>query len=66
MRKLIAEKQTGVRKELGTDWPILDQVHKTGPREWTYTWGLCNGIAEGAQEFKTKREALEYFGEVQS
>ena len=59
-RTLITETQTGTRRIAGTDWPILDQLHReqTGKRvRWIVTRGLCNGIPTGATEYRTLTEA---------
>lgn len=60
MRTLIAEVAKGTRRIAGTDFPILDQLHRVqqGSRvRWVVTRGLCNGIPDSAHEFRTRREA---------
>ena len=64
MRTILREKQTGTRKLAGTDWPIVDQLHReqmSGKASWVITRGLCNGIPDKAETFKTKKEALAAF-----
>ncbi len=62
MRKLLEEVQTGTRKIANTDWPVVDQLHQTGRKEWTITRGLCNGTPRGAEVFQDEDEAREAFG----
>lgn len=58
---LVAERRTGTRTICGTDWTILNQIHREqhGRRvRWIVTFGLCNGTALRACSYRTKREAL--------
>jgi hypothetical protein len=56
--KYAYRKVIGTRKVLNTDWPIEAVVYKNGEREWVSAT-VCNGIADTAAVFATKREALE-------
>ncbi|MDQ1446837.1 MAG: hypothetical protein QOI20_3301 [Acidimicrobiaceae bacterium] len=61
MRKLLEEIQTGTRVVAGTEWPIVDQLHRTGEREWTVTRDLCNGVPRTAETYRSETKAREAF-----
>ena len=61
MKKTATYKTTGTRKVNGTEWPIESKLEKTGPRDWTVTYGICAGIASSSESFRTKKEALANF-----
>jgi hypothetical protein len=65
-RIIIAENQVGTRLINGTEWPVMDQIvrdQRPGQRTtWMLVRGECNGIPEGAQEYRTRREAQAAFG----
>lgn len=61
MRQLLEEIQNGTRTIAGTEWPVLDQLHRTGEREWTVTRELCNGAARGAETYRSESAAREAF-----
>lgn len=56
----------GHRTIAGTDWPVEDVVYRVGARRWLVAWGLCNGVPSHSIAYRTRREALEALGEVQS
>lgn len=59
--KVVAERRLGVRVVAGTEWPILNQVRRDerGERvEWILTLGLCNGVPDGSEVYRTRRAAL--------
>ena len=58
---------TGYRTVAGTDWPITASVIRQPKRRgasgrmtyrWLLTYGVCNGVAAGADVFRTRRAAL--------
>lgn len=66
MRTLVALKQVSTRKIAGTSWPVTHTLVKevikaNGKATWIVTVGLCNGIADYGKEFKTRKEAFNYF-----
>lgn len=61
MRKLLEETQVGTRTIAGTEWPIYDQLHRTGEREWTVTRELCNGTARSSETYRSESSAREAF-----
>lgn len=60
-RVLLEEIQTGTRTIAGTDWPVVDQLHRTGEREWTITRDLCCGIPRTAETYRSEAKAKEAF-----
>lgn len=58
---LIKEVQIGTQTITGTDWPVVNQLHRDG-RRWVAVVGLCNGTPVVSKTFSTKREALAYLG----
>ena len=58
----IAERTEGYREVLNTRWPILTIVEKVGREHFRVTYGICNGIAGGSKDYRTKREALRNAG----
>ncbi len=61
MRKLLEEIRTGTRTIAGADWPVIDQLHRTGEREWTVTRELCNGVPRSAESYRSETAAREAF-----
>jgi len=59
---LLEEIQTGTRLISGTDWPIRDQLHRTGDRQWTVTRDLCNGVPRSAETYRSESAARAAFG----
>ena len=59
---VLAERETGRRVLAGTDWPVRDKLvrdQRPGRRPtWEIVRGLCNGIAQRADVYRTRREAL--------
>lgn len=62
-RELLEEIEVGTRTITGTEWSVVDQLHRTGPREWTVTRELCNGVPRRAEVYDSEDEAREAFGE---
>lgn len=62
MRVLLDEIQTGVRTILNTDWPVIDQLHRTGEKQWTVTRDLCNGVPRTSETYRSESTAREAFG----
>ncbi len=62
VRELVADVTTGARTISGTDWPIVDQLHRTGAREWTVTRDLCNGVPRSTETYRSEAAAREAFG----
>ncbi|MGE4195972.1 MAG: hypothetical protein AB7G11_02465 [Phycisphaerales bacterium] len=62
MRKYLASKCTGRQCIMGTDWPVETYVHRVGKRAYRVTFGVCNGTASHAIDFRTRREAFEAAG----
>ena len=65
-RILLDQKTTGVRKILWTNHTVSatlvrEQMHGRVVR-WIVTTGICNGVADKAEEFKTLRDAEWAFG----
>lgn len=61
MRKLLEEIHVGTRTIAGTEWPIYDQLHRTGEREWTVTRELCNGVPRSSETYRSESAAREAF-----
>lgn len=62
MRTKIAESNVGKRMIAGTEWPVVNQVHRwqRGRQvRWVATFGLCNGVPSGARVFRSRAKALE-------
>lgn len=62
MNDLIEEIETGKRASAGTDWPIVDQLRRTGEREWTVVRDLCNGVPRTAETYRSETAAREALG----
>jgi hypothetical protein len=60
-RETLEEVQVGKRTIAGTEWPIVDQLHRTGEREWVITRELCNGIARSSEVYRSESAAREAF-----
>lgn len=64
--RIVCQRQIGHRRRAGTDWPISEEVcrQQHGRRvRWVHAV-VCNGVAEhGARVYRTRRAALEAFGE---
>lgn len=64
-RTVLAERVTGHRALIGTEFPVYDQVAREvlpGRRPtWIVTRGLCNGVPTTAIEFLSRRGAIRYF-----
>lgn len=67
MIKVIRERTTGKRTVCGTDWPVKDQIQRhqfAGRRpEWVVIKGLSGGVPDSCAVYKTKKDALDAFGE---
>lgn len=61
MNTLIEELQTGTRTILNTDWPVVDQLRRTGEREWTVVRELCNGTPRTTETYRSEKSAREAF-----
>lgn len=61
MRKLLDEIEIGKSTKSGTDWPIVDQLHQTGERQWTITRALCNGIPRATEFYRSEAAARNNF-----
>lgn len=61
MRAILAEVRTGTRKILNADHPVVDQLHRTGEREWTITRDLCDGTARTSETYRSEKSAREAF-----
>ena len=44
---------------MGALWGIESFVRRDGPRNWVLTVGLCNGVPEYTESYRTRHEALE-------
>lgn len=70
MRTLLDEVVIGKRTVNGTDFPVSYQLHQDkmpGRRPtWVVTRAVCNGAADGATDYKTRREAVAAFGKYKS
>ena len=59
MAKYELIKDRGHVTKAGTDWPIGDYLYRSGPREWTILYGLCNGVASTSSgPYRSRRAAL--------
>jgi hypothetical protein len=58
----VAERYRGTRTISCTEWPVIDKVERVAERKWLVLRGLCNGVADSAATYATRREALEAFG----
>lgn len=60
--QLISERDVGNRTILNSDWSVSHRVYRdTCGRSrpvWVVVESLCNGVAERATEYRTRREAL--------
>jgi aldehyde:ferredoxin oxidoreductase len=61
-RELLEELTVGTRTVAGTDWPIVDQLWRTGPRSWEIVRELCNGVPRTSEEYRSESAAREAFG----
>ena len=61
MNTLIQELQTGTRTITNTDWPVVDQLRRTGEREWTVVRELCNGAPRSSETYRSEKAAREAF-----
>lgn len=61
MNTLIEELRTGTRTILNTDWPVVDQLRRTGRREWAIVRELCNGTARASEVYRSEKAAREAF-----
>lgn len=61
MNKLLEEIQTGTRTIAGTDWPVVDQLRRTGEREWTVVREFCNGVPRASETYRSEARAREAF-----
>jgi hypothetical protein len=59
---VIASRRIGSHRQNGTEFPIETLVRRSGPRSWTVHFAVSNGIAAGAETFRTRRAALEAAG----
>lgn len=55
--ELLAQRIVGSRTVAGTDWPVVDQLHRTGPREWTITRELCDRVSGGHETYASEAAA---------
>lgn len=62
LNELIEELEIGWRRVAGTDWPVVDQLRRTGRREWTVIRELCNGAPRAATIYRSETQAREAFG----
>lgn len=60
--KRIATVRHGSRLVCGTEWPIESFVDQVGPKRYVVTFNACNGVADGTERYRTKREALAALG----
>ena len=61
MINFIDRKQTGLRRVVGALLPVENQLQRqqTGARvEWVIARGVCNGTADEATGYPTRREAM--------
>lgn len=60
----IATRTHGTRRINGTDWPVYDTLDRIPTRRarWVVTRNLCNGVADRAEVYRTRREALAALG----
>ncbi len=60
--QILAEKETGKRTINGAEFPVKNQLtrdYSSKSKPWLVSYQVCNGTADGSENFKTKREALE-------
>ena len=62
--KIYATKELAKRTISGTDWPVEIQVYPTrkyrgAQKKWTVA-RVCNGVAESAETFNTRKEAMAF------
>jgi len=62
--KRYVEVKDGERTVLGTQFPIVSFVEKSGSKSkpWRATYGLCNGVPTSSEDFATLGEAKEAIG----
>ncbi|MGN6107219.1 MAG: hypothetical protein ACTHU0_19080 [Kofleriaceae bacterium] len=61
MRDLVEEVRIGVRMVAGTELPVVDQLHRTGEREWTVTRELCGGVPRSSEVYRSESAARRAF-----
>lgn len=55
---VIAIREHGKKRIMGTLWGVESFVRRHGPREWVLTVGLCNGVPAYTESYRTRHEAL--------
>jgi hypothetical protein len=55
---MLAERKNGTRRVLATDWPIYDRLqYDTRLGVWIVTYGLCNGVPDRAETYRSRAAA---------
>ena len=60
-RGLLEEIRVGTRTIDATEWPVRDQLWRTGPGSWQIVRELCNGVPRAVEEYASEVEAREAF-----
>lgn len=47
----------GNRTIMNTDFPVENKVMRTGPRQWTVLFLLCNGAWDNMRRYRSRAEA---------
>jgi hypothetical protein len=61
-RTLLDELHVGTRTIENTEWPVVDQLWRTGPRSWEIVRELCNGVPRSTETYRSEAKAREAFG----
>lgn len=60
-RELVDELRIGTRTIAGTEWPVVDQLWRTGERTWEVVRELCNGAPRTTEPYRSEAAAREAF-----
>ena len=67
--KVLDSFQLGVRLITGTEWPIVYELRRVEMPdrrpEWEIVFGLCNGVPDRVETFRTLRAAQEVWDSLQ-
>lgn len=63
-REILAERRAGTRHEMGTDWPLVDQlqeIRSSSGTSYIVLFGLCQGVPSSSRTFRWLSDALQYW-----
>ncbi|HKP08337.1 MAG TPA: hypothetical protein VJU58_13875 [Microbacterium sp.] len=61
IRELLEEVDVRVRVIAGTEWPVRDQLWRTGRSRWEVVRELCNGVPRTTEIYRSEAAAREAF-----